>query len=146
MSDVRDRASVEVKVGQLGLDSRNVNVTAKVVSVSEPREVISRTDNVPHKVADVLIGDETGTVILTLWDENITQTKVGDVVAINNGYVKTFKGSIRLNIGRFGTIAKASIDIPVVKTDNNISDKVYQDTGPQRFGYGRRSSFSRGRR
>jgi len=145
MSDVRSRESVEVKVGQLGLDSRNVNVTVKVVSVSEPREVISRTDNVPHRVADVLVGDETGTVILTLWDENIAQINVGDVIVVNNGYVKTFKGSIRLNIGRFGTIEKSSVDIPTVKTDNNISDKIYQDTGPQRFGYGRRS-FSRGRR
>jgi len=145
MSDLRNRESVEVKVGQLGLDSRNVNVTAKVVSISEPREVISRTDNVPHRVADVLVGDETGTVVLTLWDENIAQTKVGDVIVVKNGYVKTFKGSIRLNIGRFGTIEKSSVDIPTVKTDNNISDKVYQDTGPQRFGYGRRS-FSRDRR
>ena len=145
MSDVRGRESVEVKVGQLGLDSRNVNVTAKVVSISDPREVISRTDNVPHRVADVLIGDDTGTVILTLWDENIAQITVGDVIAVNNGYVKTFKGSIRLNIGRFGTIEKSSADIPNVKTDNNISDKIYQDTGPQRFGYGRRS-YSRDRR
>ena len=99
----------------------------------------------PLRVADVLVGDETGTVILTLWDENIAQTKVGEVILVNNGYVKTFKGSIRLNIGRFGTIEKSSVDIPTVKTDNNISDKIYQDTGPQRFGYGRRS-FSRDRR
>jgi replication factor A1 len=136
MSDMSRREATEAKVGQLGLDSRNVNVTAKVTSVSEPREVMSRTDNVPHRVADVLIGDETGCVVLTLWDENIEQAKTGDVLVIKNGYVKTFKGSIRLNIGRFGTIGKASVDIPSVKTDNNISEKVYQDTRPPRFGYG----------
>ncbi|MGQ9513833.1 MAG: single-stranded DNA-binding protein [Thermoproteota archaeon] len=143
MSDMRRREGVEAKVGSLGLDSRNVNVTAKIVSISETREIMSKMDNTPHRVADALIGDETGVVVLTLWDSNIEQVKVDDVIAVKNGYVKTFKGSIRLNVGRFGTIEKSSADIPEVNVQNNISEKVYEDR--RGFGYGRRrfSSYRR---
>jgi replication factor A1 len=143
MSDMRRREGVETKVGSLGLDSRNVNVTAKIVSISEAREIMSKMDNTPHRVADALIGDETGSVILTLWDDNIGQVKVDDVIAVKNGYVKTFRGSIRLNVGRFGTIEKSSVDIPGVNIQNNISEKVYEST--RSFGYGRRrfSSYRR---
>ncbi|MBO3803377.1 MAG: hypothetical protein JTT11_05820 [Candidatus Brockarchaeota archaeon] len=143
MSDVRRREGVETKGGSLGLDSRNVNVTAKIVSISETREIMSKMDNAPHRVADALIGDETGAVILTLWDENIEQVKVDEVIAVKNGYVKTFKGSIRLNVGRFGTIEKSPVEMPEVNTRNNISEKVYEDS--RSFGYGRRR-FSRYRR
>jgi replication factor A1 len=143
MSDIRRREGVETKVGSLGLDSRNVNVTAKIISISETKEIMSKMDNTPHRVADALIGDETGVVVLTLWDNNIEQVKVDEVIAVKNGYVKTFKGSIRLNVGRFGTIEKSSIDIPEVNVQNNISEKVYEDR--RSFGYGRRrfSSYRR---
>jgi OB-fold nucleic acid binding domain. len=84
---------VEAKVGDLTPQSKAVNVTAKVVSKTEIREIPMGRDGSPHKVSDALIGDETGVVYLTLWDDNIEKVNDGDTVRIENGYVTLFKGT-----------------------------------------------------
>jgi replication factor A1 len=55
-------------------------------------------------VASAVIADETGTVKLTLWNEQIDQVNVGNTVKIENGYVSSFRGEIQLNIGKFGKL------------------------------------------
>jgi replication factor A1 len=60
-----------VKVESLTPNSRQVNTVVKVVSKSPVRETISRRDGSVHKVTDALVGDETGAIYLTLWDDNI---------------------------------------------------------------------------
>jgi ssDNA-binding replication factor A large subunit len=45
---------------------KRVNVEAKVVEKSAPREVLSRFSDTTHKVATAVIADETGTIKLTL--------------------------------------------------------------------------------
>ena len=51
-----------------------------------------------------MIADETGTIKLTLWNEQIDQVNVNNVVKIQNGYVTSFKGEIQLNAGKYGTL------------------------------------------
>ena len=79
------RQPVEAKVGELTPQSRAVNVTAKVVSKSEIREIPMGRDGSAHKVCDALVGDETGVVYLTLWDDNITKVNEGESVRVENG-------------------------------------------------------------
>ena len=116
-----------LKVEKLTPDSRQVNIKAKVVKKGEPRETISRKDGTAHKVADVLAGDETGSVYLSLWDDNIEKVSDGDVIEIKNGYISLFRGSMRLNIGRDGTLEKSTAEIGEVNTTNNLSDKQYEE-------------------
>ncbi len=141
-----------LKVEKLTPDSRQVNIKAKVVKKGEIRETVSRKDGTAHKVSDVLIGDETGTVYLSLWDDNIEKVSEGDGIEIKNGYVTLFRGSMRLNIGRDGTLEKTDVQIEV-NTANNLSDKQYEE--PQRYqsfrprygdsgGYGSRGGGSGG--
>jgi ssDNA-binding replication factor A large subunit len=85
------REPVEAKVGELTPQSRAVNVTAKVVSKSEIREIPMGRDGSAHKVCDALVGDETGVVYLTLWDDNITKINENDTIRVENGYVTLFK-------------------------------------------------------
>ncbi|WXG46003.1 MAG: hypothetical protein WED05_04955 [Candidatus Atabeyarchaeum deiterrae] len=124
-----------VKIGELGERSRQVNVVAKVSNISPPREVSSRADGSAHKVAEALVGDETGSILLTLWDDSIGKVSEGKSVEIKNGYVSVFKGSMRLNIGRFGQIMDSSAEVSTVNTENNLSEKVVDQ--PRRFGGGR---------
>ena len=51
-----------------------------------------------------MIQDETGTIKLTLWNEQIDMVNVGDNVKIENGYVTSFKGENQLNIGKYGKL------------------------------------------
>ncbi|MCW4005427.1 MAG: OB-fold nucleic acid binding domain-containing protein [Candidatus Bathyarchaeota archaeon] len=132
------RQPVEAKVGELTPQSRAVNVTAKVVSKSEIREIPMGRDGSPHKVCDALVGDETGTVYLTLWDDNIEKVTEEETIRIENGYVTLFKGNMRLNIGKYGTLQNAEEPLAEeVNTENNVSSKTYeQERRPFRRGGG----------
>ena len=127
-----------VKIGSLNSYSRRINVKAKVIEKGEPRTVFSRRDDTEHRVAEALIADDTGCILLTLWDNAIDDVAIDDVLDIKNGYVNTFRGSMRLNVGRYGTREKIDEDIPDINTDNNISEKPVSRPRYDR-GYGQRS-------
>ena len=129
---------VEAKVGDLTPQSKAVNVTAKVVSKTEIREIPMGRDGSPHKVSDALVGDETGVVYVTLWDDNIEKVNENDTIRVENGYVTLFKGNIRLNIGKYGKLEPAKEPLTVeVNTENNVSSKTYeQERRPYRGGRG----------
>lgn len=93
-----------MKIKELRNGMRRVNVVAKVTEKSDTREVQSRYKNETYQVADALVSDDTGTIKLTLWNEQIDQVNVGDTVKIENGYITSFRGEIQLNAGKYGTL------------------------------------------
>jgi len=84
---------------------RRVDVVAKVIQKSDPREVHSRYGDETYRVADVIIKDETGTIKLSLWNEQIDEVSIDDTVKIENGYIRSFRGEIQLNVGRYGKLS-----------------------------------------
>jgi len=86
---------------------RRVDVTANVIEKSSTREVRSRYKDETYHVADAVVSDGTGTIKLTLWNEQIDQVNVNDTVKIENGYVTSFKGEIQLNVGKYGKLTVA---------------------------------------
>lgn len=130
-----------VKIRNLNKYSRRVNTIVKVVSVTEPREVSSRIDQSSHRVAEALVGDETGSIYLTLWDDAIDEIKKDQTLKIKNAYVNLFRGSLRLNLGRFGSyeqVDKAPFE--KVNLDNNLSSKLFEE-GSGQGGFGRERRF-----
>ncbi|MCK5592560.1 DNA-binding protein [Candidatus Bathyarchaeota archaeon] len=93
-----------MKIKELRNGMKRVNVVAKVTEKSDTREVQSRYKNETYQVADALVSDDTGTIKLTLWNEQIDQVNVGDTVKIENGYITSFRGEIQLNAGKYGTL------------------------------------------
>jgi replication factor A1 len=83
---------------------KNVSIEAKVTEKSETREVMSRFKDETYKVSTAIIADETGTIKLTLWNEQIDQVNVDNIIKVDNGYVSSFRGEIQLNIGKFGKL------------------------------------------
>ncbi len=133
---------VEAKVGELTPQSKAVNVTAKVVSKSEIRDIPIGRDGSAHRVCDALVGDETGVIYLTLWDDNITKVNEEETIRVENGYVTLFKGNMRLNIGKYGQLENAPEPITAeVNTENNVSSKTYEQ---ERRPYRGRSGGGRG--
>jgi len=127
MSDKETSESKELtKVEKLTPNSREVNIIVKVVSKSEVRNVTGRDYSI-RRVADALVGDETGCVYLTLWDDNIDKINEEANLRITNGYVNLFRGNMRLNIGRYGSFELLEESpIKEVNTENNLSDKRYE--------------------
>jgi replication factor A1 len=139
----RSREPVDVKVGELTPTSRAVNVVAKAVSKSEVRNIAAGRDGAAHRVCDALVGDDTGCIYLTLWDDNIEKVNEGDTVMVKNGYINLFRGNMRLNVGRYGTLEIAEQPYEgEVNTENNLSSKVYER--PRRPYRGRSYSGRRG--
>jgi len=93
-----------LKIEELKDGMRRVDVEAKVIEKSETREVRSRYRNETYRVADAIIKDDTGTIKLTLWNEQIDQVNVDDTVKIENGYIQSFRGEIQLNAGKYGKL------------------------------------------
>ena len=93
-----------MKINELRDGSRRVDIEANVIQKSETREVRSKFTNEAFRVADATIEDETGTITLTLWNEQTEQVNVGDRVRIENGYIKSFRGELQLNSGKYGTL------------------------------------------
>ncbi len=141
------RTPVDVKVGELNPSSRAVNVLVKIVSKSEIRNIPAGRDGEAHRVCDALVGDETGSVYLTLWDDNIEKIKEGDTVLVKNGYINLFRGNMRLNIGRYGTMEPSEKTIEgEVNTQNNLSNQTYDMPRRPFRGGGRRDFGDRGGR
>ena len=93
-----------MKINELRDGARRVDIEANVIQKSETREVRSKYTNETYRVADATIEDETGTITLTLWNEQTEQVNVGDRVRIENGYIKSFRGDLQLNSGKYGTL------------------------------------------
>ena len=115
-----------VKVETLTPNSKNVNTIVKVKSKGEIRNVTGRDYSI-RRVTDALVGDETGCIYLTLWEDNIDNVNEEDTLQITNGYINLFKGNMRLNIGKYGSF-KHLEESPIteINTDNNLSDKRYE--------------------
>jgi replication factor A1 len=123
---------------------RGINVKVKCLSKNEEREVVSKNTGDALRVTEALVGDQSGSILLTLWNDDIDKIELEKVYQLNNTYTSVFKGSLRLNIGRDGTAAEINEAITEVNETNNLSDKVYEDRRSSRPSYGGDRSSSRG--
>jgi ssDNA-binding replication factor A large subunit len=83
----------------------NVNLRVEVLSISEPKQIITGT-GIKHDILEAEVKDETGSIALVLWNERILPLKVGDTLQIENGFVTSFKGKWRINVGKYGDATK----------------------------------------
>lgn len=93
-----------VAIKELQDGQKRVSVEAKVVEKGDPREVKSRYKDEVYHIVDAVVADESGSIKLTLWNEQIDLVNVGDNIKIENGYITSFKGEIQLNVGKFGKL------------------------------------------
>jgi ssDNA-binding replication factor A large subunit len=94
------------KIGDLGESMGSVNVAALATQVGEERGFVRR-DGTEGKVVSVLLEDDTGTVRLSLWDDDADKAQnisEGTRIIVENGYTRSGYGGIDLNVGRNGRI------------------------------------------
>jgi len=94
-----------MKISELKPGMRNVSVTGKIDSVGQPRTVNLKSGGT-NNVADAIISDESGSIKLSLWGDDINKVQPGDKVSIENGYINTFKGENSISVGKFGKMTK----------------------------------------
>ena len=149
-----DREPVEATVAELRPFMKSLNITFKVLEKGEEREVTSRKDGETHRVVDATAGDATGTVLLSLWDENIESVEVDKTYRLEKGYTSLFQGHLRLNIGRYGELSEAEDALKEIDTENDMSAAEHEQppryrrsrSGGRGGGYRRGDRRDRGRR
>jgi len=104
----------------------NVDITLSITEKAEPREF--EKFGKPGKVCNAKGKDETGTVTITLWNEDADKVSVGDKVTIKNGWVSEWQGDLQLSTGKFGQMevekgaGDASADSPASEGSSVDSD------------------------
>ena len=94
-----------VKIEDLRVGMKKVNVTAEVLETSAPSKVHTQfRDNA--LVSNAVIGDETGKILLCLWDQQVNAVSVGEYIEVMNAHVAMFKGERQLRLGKHGSIKK----------------------------------------
>jgi len=109
-----------MKINEIKVYQKKIDFTGLVIEKTEVRKVVSKLDDVEHKVCEALVGDETGTVLLTLWDQAIDLLEIGKVYSFTNLYSSEFKKFTRLNLGRFGEFKLVDSKM-IVNKENKIS-------------------------
>lgn len=105
----------------------NVDLVLEIVEKAEPREFekFGKTG----KVCNCKGKDETGTVTMTLWNEDVDKVKVGDKVHITNGWVGEWQGELQLSTGKFGKLEVVGSD-PAETVDEAVEEELI-DNPPQ---------------
>lgn len=92
------------KIGQLSYGMRRIDLTAKVIEVPPALHVHTRFGTMAD-VSNVKIADETGSVRLSLWNDQIDKVHVGDMIELKNCYIFRYRGEPQLRLGRKGTLS-----------------------------------------
>jgi replication factor A1 len=92
------------KIGELRFGMKEIDVRAKITEIPPTRRVITRFGT-PAKVSNVMVADETGSIRLSLWNDQIDQVHSGDEVELSTCNVARFRGELQLRLGRKGTIS-----------------------------------------
>lgn len=93
----------KMKISELKAGASNVTIQAKVVKKDDPREVVTKYGK-RLSVANITLEDDSGTIPMSLWGNDISKVSEGDTIEIVNGYVNEFRGSPQLSTGKFGKI------------------------------------------
>ena len=84
---------------------RGISINVEIVDKPEPKTIVTRFGNELY-VADLIVKDDSGKMILTLWNEDIDKVSKGSWITINNGFTNTFRETVKLNISRQGTLTE----------------------------------------
>ena len=92
-----------VKISEVRAGSGNVTVEGEVVAKEEPRDVVSKFGK-RLRVCNATLQDDSGSITLSLWNDDIDKINVGDKIQIENGWISEFKQQPQLSAGKYGKI------------------------------------------
>jgi len=102
-SNVRTFETSDVQIKDIDAGVKWVNLKARVVEKSAPRNVFSRFGDA-LALSTATISDGTGSMRLPLWNAQIDRISIGDTVQIQNGRVGMFRGELQVTVGRNGRL------------------------------------------
>ena len=101
----------------------------KILSLEEPRSMDNGT-----VICEGLVGDETGTVIMSFWNDECEAVENGLTIDLKDARANLVRGHMRISLGKHGSMKKAKSALETIKESINLSDIEYE---MPRMGHGR---------
>jgi replication factor A1 len=117
--DLADGSTVE----SLSLGQSDVNVRGVVLDTGSVR-TFSRDDGSEGRVSNLTLGDETGRVRVTMWDERadrVEELEAGATVEVVDGYVREREGDLELHVGSRGAVEGIEESVTFVPEATDIA-------------------------
>jgi ssDNA-binding replication factor A large subunit len=107
----------QLKIKNILTGMRNVELIAKILLISKPRNF--EKNGKKGTVINLVLGDETGSIRLSLWDNEIgfiENISVNDAISLESAYVKEdSRNGLELRLGKRGKISKVEAEIDAVE-------------------------------
>ncbi|SFR96620.1 replication factor A1 [Halomicrobium zhouii] len=117
-------------IDALTMGQSDVDVRGLVLDTDSIR-TFDRDDGSEGRVANLTLGDETGRIRVTLWDERADRAdelEPGDAVEVVDGYVRERDGSIELHVGDQGAVDEVDEEVAFEPEADSIGDVEIDDT------------------
>ena len=101
------------QVADLTMGASDVTLVGRLLATDEIR-TFDRDDGSEGRVSNLSVGDETGRVRVTLWDEAAdyaTELSPGSAIEIVDGYVRERDGDLELHVGSRGAVERVEADV-----------------------------------
>ncbi|MFC7204583.1 single-stranded DNA binding protein [Haloferax namakaokahaiae] len=125
--DIEAEVDVQVldtyRVEDLALGLSDVNLKGKILDTGTIR-TFDRDDGSEGRVSNLSLGDATGRVRVTLWDERADlaeELETGQSVEVVDGYVRERDGSLELHVGSRGAVEVIDESIEYVPETTDIA-------------------------
>ena len=123
--ELAEEASEDLKIENIVPDMRKVVAKGRVLNISDMNTFERDDEEEDGKVQNLLLGDDTGTIRVTLWDE---QTEIaenvseGDVIEMAGCYtVEDDRGNAELRLGDSATVKMADDQEQFENIENEAS-------------------------
>lgn len=104
VSKINKMKPIDIKIKDVNSEVKWVNLKAKVVQKPIARTVYSRFGNNPLGLSTSTISDDTGSLKMPLWNNQINMVSIGDTIQIENGRIRTFRGELQVSVGKAGKL------------------------------------------
>ena len=131
-----DEVEIDVDLGDdssidgLSLGQSDVTVNGLVLGTESVR-TFDRDDGSEGRVANLTLGDETGRIRVTLWDERAERAEeldAGTAVEVVDGYVRERDGALELHVGDRGAIDEIDESVSFEPDATPIDDAEIETT------------------
>ena len=91
-------------------DAKNktgISIIGYVRVIDEAKTGTKKKDGTPFTLQNVTVADYSGEITLALWDSDVGKLELNRYYKFSNMWVTMYEGKLRLNLGKFATIADA---------------------------------------
>ena len=103
---------------------QNVDIIGKIMKMSPVREF--STEKGSGRVANMTIADETGSVHISLWNEEIKSIEgleTGEVIRVRGHVKEDNLGNPEIRLGRYGSAAKSEEEVGSIKENRRAAER-----------------------